>query len=71
MLVNPNDCPNTEVFKRFSKELKEIDNLNVINLSNLLESKYFYDHTHANKNGAEIISYEMGKILEILDLKLP
>ncbi len=70
MPVNPDVCPNTKVFEKFATDLRQIDNLMVIDLSSLLESRYFYDRTHANKMGAKVISDELGKKLKMMKLKL-
>jgi len=68
MPVNPDECKDCyEDFRKYEEVIKETTTLNVINISDLLlDPEYFYDATHANKEGAIIISSEIAKQLKYL-----
>lgn len=64
MPVNPDVCNHGyEDYKKFANELRAIDDLYVINLSALLPAKDFYDGTHANRKGAQVISAALAEQL--------
>ena len=65
MPVNPDDCKDCyEDFNKYKKLIEEDTNIRVINLTDLLmDSEYFYDYLHPNREGAKIISAEIAKQL--------
>ena len=69
MPVNPDLCSECyDDFNKYTDELRKIKGLYVINITHLLEPRYFYDGYHANKNGAKLISKEISKQLKLLHL---
>lgn len=63
MPVNPDECKECyEDFKYYEEIIEETTKIEVINISDLLlNSGFFYDATHANKEGAKMISLEIAK----------
>ncbi len=69
MPVNPDNCSECyDDFNKYAEELKKIENLYVINITNILTPEYFYDGYHANREGAKIISKEISNKIKILNL---
>jgi len=68
MPVNPDVCNmGFEDYKKYARELRSINGLFVIDLSTLLPAEYFYDNTHANKKGAQLISTALAERLRGYD----
>lgn len=72
MPVNPDECNECyQNFKVYKDLIEETTNIHVIDLTDLiLDTKYFYDAQHANKDGAKIISSEIARKLLIDGFKL-
>lgn len=69
MPVNPDNCSECyDDFIKYEKQLRQIDDIYVINILNLIEPKYFYDGYHANREGAKIISAEISRQLKLMQL---
>jgi hypothetical protein len=70
MPVNPDECKECyQDFKEYTKMIEEVTNIRVIDITDLiLDTKYFYDAMHANKDGAKIISSQIAK--QLLAFKL-
>jgi hypothetical protein len=67
MPVNPDLCNvGYPDFKKYANELRSINGLDVIDLSNLLTAEFFYDDTHANRMGAQVISNELANQLRYM-----
>lgn len=65
MPVNPDVCDQaTAMYREIAQSLRQMNNLPVIDLSTLLEAEHFYDRTHANKAGAQIISKELARRID-------
>lgn len=71
MPVNPDECNECyDDFKEYKKMIEEFTSIRVIDITDLiLDTNYFYDATHVNKEGAKIISSQIAKQLKTLELK--
>jgi hypothetical protein len=69
MPVNPDECKECyDDFKEYKKMIEEATNIRVIDLTDLImDTGYFYDAVHVNKEGAKIISSQIAKQLSVLD----
>lgn len=62
MPINPDDCSHhARESEKLASIIRRETGIKVVNLTTLLEAKYFYDAVHANKAGAKIISNEIAE----------